>query len=91
MSAPGTAGAQQGKAGPVLATNVVVSHDNKSSQVKPDILPVLYAGDTSSFSDDVPVHLGGPFLAGGTQGSRPDRTGAGEGNAGHQPHPNAGK
>jgi len=88
MTAAGSAGTNPGETnGPVVGTPVV-SPVYVSSQV-PEGQPVkaVTAGDTSSFSDDNPVHYSA-LLGGGRVGNSPDETGAGRGRAGHNRHPN---
>jgi hypothetical protein len=79
-SAPGVGG------GAVIATPAV-SNPFDSSQIAANrpAVPVTQ-GDTSGFSDDVPVHQS-PLLPG--QPADYMSSGAGQGHAGHFPHPNA--
>lgn len=87
--APGTVGVDpSATAGPVVGSPVVGA-PYASSQVAENrpTMPVT-SGDTSSFSDDNPIH-GSVFLSGGHAGNSPDETGAGMGHAGHFRHPNS--
>ena len=87
--APGTGGIDTGSAGAVIG-NPTVSVVYGSSQVRRPVVEQT-SGDTAAFSDDLAVHEGGPFLAGGTTGSSPSETGAGRGNVSTPHHPNAGQ
>jgi hypothetical protein len=81
---PGTSAAAT--AGPVVGSPAVLSGPYQSSQLPIAHVPV-HSGDTSAFSDDVPVHAS-PLLPGDPAPYL--STGAGTGHAGHVPHPNTG-
>jgi hypothetical protein len=84
---PGVTDSAPGVGGGAVIASPVVSAAFDSSQIASNMptVPVV-AGDTSGFSDDLPVHQS-PLLP-GPPASYMD-SGAGEGHAGHFPHPNA--